>query len=1046
MKLTVLANVQKAVVRFLLICSFALAGISVMFGSSTANADALEQGSDAEVAGPMPAMSGDGLTPVKRSDGKYLVFPVIGDLQMGNRATDAPKFEQAMEQLRSLVPDYDAIAIAGDLTEHGTASEYDKVMGIYNSRKAPGAKDLFVIGNHEYYNGLTPQQSQERFEQKTGAENYYYDKWINGFHFIMLGTEDGTRDGKMSDAQIAWLERKLAENADPEKPIFVFHHQHIKDTVYGSDLWGYFNPKLYGALSKYPQVITFTGHSHYPIDDPRSIHQEDFTSLGTSAISYPELEPGKIQGNFPDDHIMQGLIVEVGEGEVVVKRRDFHANAWTGEDYKIRYPADKSAFTYTGDRDGVKPVFPQEARASVVPGSIESRKFKLDFDQATDNLMVHSYDINLIHAETGVKALSLKAFSEWYYDPVPAVLSLDIGGVRPDTRYKVEIWALDSFNNRSERPLVTEVTTAPASPTDKLPAIDIDFIDGTAADRSPSHHDAVANGSEAVIAYSNVFKKYVGRMNGTTNHYFRINPSDSIKQIVGEFTIETDFMMNSVRNQAIFGNTESGGIAFESTSGGNVELWAHIGGAYKRLGVTLEAGKPYHMAATYDGAQIMLYVNGEKVKTLAASGQVKQPNVNFAIGADPSANDQGGIVLDGDVSTARLYGIALSPEEIRKSYQQRMARMAVDEFDPLHERIEEARALAGDPAVVGTGPGQYPPEAMEEYREEIEKAAKVLHSWTADRNQAISAIEALQAAKAKLDGRKNPAGIPVTGIQLKPSAITLKEGETAELHASLLPADATNQDVSWASGSPGIAAVSGLGNTAVVTGLKSGETEITAATVDGVFSASSKIVVFKSGEPLAPATALNGPKQVQPGQTFPVRLELKHLTKDALAQDILLAYDANVLEHMSEQELVNGVKIIQTTNKTDGKLRLILASTGSEYAVSGSKEIAELIFKAKNVASPTASAITVETALLGDAEGSEIAADGSSLQISVILGTPGDLNNDQRVTIGDLAIVAAQYGKDTGSPDWEAAKKADVNGDGKIDIQDLAFVASKIIQ
>lgn len=51
-----------------------------------------------------------------------------------------------------------------------------------------------------------------------------------------------------------------------------------------------------------------------------------------------------------------------------------------------------------------------------------------------------------------------------------------------------------------------------------------------------------------------------------------------------------------------------------------------------------------------------------------------------------------------------------------------------------------------------------------------------------------------------------------------------------------------------------------------------------------------------------------------------------------------------------------------------------------------------------------------------------------------------------KVTIGDLAIVAAHYGKDTSSPDWEQAKQADVISDGHIDIDDLAFVAAKIIQ
>ena len=55
-----------------------------------------------------------------------------------------------------------------------------------------------------------------------------------------------------------------------QKTDFVFLHQHIKDTVYGSQEWGtQDSAKINAVLKEYPQVITFSGHSHYPLDDPR---------------------------------------------------------------------------------------------------------------------------------------------------------------------------------------------------------------------------------------------------------------------------------------------------------------------------------------------------------------------------------------------------------------------------------------------------------------------------------------------------------------------------------------------------------------------------------------------------------------------------------------------------------------------------------------------------------------------------------------------------------------------------------------------------------
>ncbi|WP_419822934.1 dockerin type I domain-containing protein [Anoxybacterium hadale] len=57
-----------------------------------------------------------------------------------------------------------------------------------------------------------------------------------------------------------------------------------------------------------------------------------------------------------------------------------------------------------------------------------------------------------------------------------------------------------------------------------------------------------------------------------------------------------------------------------------------------------------------------------------------------------------------------------------------------------------------------------------------------------------------------------------------------------------------------------------------------------------------------------------------------------------------------------------------------------------------------------------------------------------------------DLNDDEKIDVVDLAIVAYYYGKTSDSPDWDRAKAADVNRDGKIDISDLAYVALRIVE
>jgi hypothetical protein len=65
---------------------------------------------------------------------------------------------------------------------------------------------------------------------------------------------------------------------------------------------------------------------------------------------------------------------------------------------------------------------------------------------------------------------------------------------------------------------------------------------------------------------------------------------------------------------------------------------------------------------------------------------------------------------------------------------------------------------------------------------------------------------------------------------------------------------------------------------------------------------------------------------------------------------------------------------------------------------------------------------------------------------SVIASIPGDFNGDEKISVGDLAIVAKYYGKTSADPDWNQYKSADLNHDGIIDIADLAIIATKILE
>lgn len=78
---------------------------------------------------------------------------------------------------------------------------------------------------------------------------------------------------------------------------------------------------------------------------------------------------------------------------------------------------------------------------------------------------------------------------------------------------------------------------------------------------------------------------------------------------------------------------------------------------------------------------------------------------------------------------------------------------------------------------------------------------------------------------------------------------------------------------------------------------------------------------------------------------------------------------------------------------------------------------------------------------------SDLNAAMSAFAASINVAVPGDLNEDGKVSIGDLAIVAKYYGKTSSDPDWETIYKvADLKKDGIIDIEDLVILAQLILE
>ena len=87
-----------------------------------------------------------------------------------------------------------------------------------------------------------------------------------------------------------------------------------------------------------------------------------------------------------------------------------------------------------------------------------------------------------------------------------------------------------------------------------------------------------------------------------------------------------------------------------------------------------------------------------------------------------------------------------------------------------------------------------------------------------------------------------PEPIPVAGVSLDVANLSLEVNQTGQLTATVMPANADNQTVYWASDDNGIATVSSAG---LVTGVAEGRTTITVVTEDGSFTATCNVEVIK---------------------------------------------------------------------------------------------------------------------------------------------------------------------------------------------------------
>ena len=381
-------------------------------------------------------------------------FFVISDTHFENNTGEGAtvKVPKTLKNLFGKKPKPDAIFIVGDLTQRGKVEQYKQLLSVFNDKSnVPEGVEVFYIMGHNH--DKSENNDQKNFLDIVKEPLHQYVE-IRGYPFVYI-SEGGSRETPYNAEARRFLAEKMAEAAAqyPGKPIFVFMHIPPRNTCYGSwqhEGWG--TDLFLPVLNQYPQAVVFSGHSHFPLGDPRSIHQDKFTAVNDGSVTYSEVEPKLLnEGIHPQNYenITEGIIVNLlNNGSVEMERWDTYRDEEILPRWTVEAPHDGSRFTYKNRNGLPAPVFAQSVQVNVAAINAKDSSCVVAFPQATDNEVVHHYLIEILDGNQIVA--TNRMFSQFYLNSqTPASLSVKISGLPLKRKLTARVTALDSYKNPS---------------------------------------------------------------------------------------------------------------------------------------------------------------------------------------------------------------------------------------------------------------------------------------------------------------------------------------------------------------------------------------------------------------------------------------------------------------------------------------------------------------------------------------------------------------------------------------------------------------------
>ena len=275
----------------------------------------------------------------RRNDGVLLRAAIISDTHVTADFDRTTRFRLAVKDVSKHVRP-DVFVIAGDVSDTGEESQWNAVTSV-TAENLDVPYSLIAWGDHDTWNEGGFDASKELYLKNANAimgtdhETVWFSEVIEGYTFIVMGSETDSVQATISDEQIDWVKEQLAlARARNDNPVFVINHQPLSGTHHSPDnrhedcfTDSAQSAKLQAALDEYKNVFYFSGHQHNGlntgvIDHPKGYRSIEKTGENITSVNLPSFQFGNLK-NGGYVFAGAGIVMDVYEDRIEFTGRNF---------------------------------------------------------------------------------------------------------------------------------------------------------------------------------------------------------------------------------------------------------------------------------------------------------------------------------------------------------------------------------------------------------------------------------------------------------------------------------------------------------------------------------------------------------------------------------------------------------------------------------------------------------------------------------------------------------------------------------------------------